>query len=81
MIHRRKGRPIKSGGLSTTVALPGLGRARFDAGLSQRQLSEKLDIPESTLWGWERGTSRAPIALVSRIARAVKSTASELLGR
>lgn len=81
MIPRKRGRPIKSGDITTTVALPNLGQARIDAGLSQRELSEKLGIPESTLWNWERGTTRAPVRVVASIARAVKSTASYILGR
>ncbi|MCW5971683.1 MAG: helix-turn-helix transcriptional regulator, partial [Blastocatellales bacterium] len=53
---------------------------RRNAGLSQAQLAEALDIPQRTLSFYEREAGDIPAGLVSQLARALDVSVEEVLG-
>jgi transcriptional regulator with XRE-family HTH domain len=55
--------------------------AREAAGLSQRELSERIDRSHGFIWHVEKGTSKLQIYELCRIADALDTSPSELLSR
>ena len=58
-----------------------LKELRNKENLSQRQLSEKLEIPEQTLYSWENQTRQPNIENLIKLADYYHITIDELVGR
>lgn len=57
-----------------------LKKKRKDAGLSQRELSERADVPLRTIQNWEKsGIGRAVVGSLKRVADVLGCTIDELL--
>ncbi len=54
---------------------------RLRLGLSQRQLSEKLNIPQTTLFSYETNASQPPIDTLIKLADFYNCSIDELVGR
>lgn len=54
--------------------------ARVAAGLTQSELSSKLEVPFQSVSQWERGTRNPKLATIKRIANALGITVAELMG-
>lgn len=54
--------------------------ARKAAGLTQAQLAKKLGVPYQSVGQWERGTRNPKYETLERIAAALETSASELMG-
>ena len=54
---------------------------RQKLGISQRELSEKLEIPITTLFSYEQGTCRPSIDALIKIADFYNVSLDELVGR
>ena len=54
---------------------------RQKLGISQRELSQKLQIPVTTLFGWENGAREPNIDNLVRIADFYNISIDELVGR
>lgn len=54
--------------------------ARVAAGLTQAELSSKLEVPFQSVSQWERGTRNPKLATIKRIAKALGITVAELMG-
>ena len=57
----------------------GLAALRLRAGLSQRKLAQLIATPQTTLSGWERGTSPLPVEKAARLANALGVSEGALL--
>jgi len=53
---------------------------REAAGLTQRQLAEKIGVPQSNIAYWEFGAAAPPGAVLSDLAAALATSVDELLG-
>jgi transcriptional regulator with XRE-family HTH domain len=53
---------------------------REAAGLTQRQLSEKIGVPQSNLAYWEHSAQAPPGAVLPKLSEALGISADELLG-
>lgn len=51
--------------------------ARLNAGLTQAQMSELLEIPKRTIGDWETGTRKPPIYVEKLIVRELERIAEE----
>lgn len=56
-----------------------LRQLREARGLTQEQLGEKSDLDQTYLSGIERGTRNPSVVVLSRVAKALKLTLSELM--
>ena len=54
--------------------------ARKKTGISQKELSEKLNIPKSTLCGYENNHRKAPISVLLKISELLNTSIAELTG-
>ena len=54
---------------------------RQKLGISQREVSEKLNIPQTTLFSYEKNVSDPNIATLIKLADFYNVTVDELLGR
>lgn len=55
-------------------------KCREQAGLSQKQLAEKVGVSNSRLSNWEQGINNPPADYLGKICNAINISASELLG-
>lgn len=51
--------------------------ARLNAGLTQAQMSELLEIPKRTIGDWETGTRKPPIYVEKLVIRELERIAEE----
>lgn len=58
-----------------------LGQLRREAGLSQKAVAEKLNIPVTTLSGYERGVSEPPLETMVQLADLYNASADYILCR
>ena len=58
-----------------------LKELRQKYGLSQREVSEKVEIPEQTLFGYEKETRQPSIETLIKLADFYKVSIDELVGR
>ncbi|MFN0130182.1 MAG: helix-turn-helix domain-containing protein [Verrucomicrobiales bacterium] len=57
-----------------------IAQARKDAGLTQQQLADTLDIGQPVLASYEIGRRRVPVSALGPIAKALKVPVEHLLG-
>ena len=56
-----------------------LTEAREKAGLSRKDLADKLDVGQNTIWRWEAGERQPSIEKIQAIARVLGVTTDELM--
>lgn len=56
-------------------------KLRQKLGLSQREVSEKLEIPQTTLFSYENGVNEPSVANLIKIANFYNVSIDELVGR
>ena len=69
---------MEGGHLSTGVGAR-LRTARRAAGLTQKQLAEKLEVESITVSRWERGVTSPSLPRLRRIAEITETTVSDLV--
>jgi transcriptional regulator with XRE-family HTH domain len=57
-----------------------LAKAREAKGLSQKEASQQLGIPQSTYAGYETGTRKIPLSLIKELSRFYEVSTDLLLG-
>ena len=57
-----------------------LASARIAAGLSQSEMAERMEIPQSTYCGYETGTRKVPLSQIIALAAALNTTPDALIG-
>ena len=56
-----------------------LKAARMEAGMTQRQVAEKLSVVESCYANWEQGRTEPNIAMIRRLCEVLDISADELI--
>lgn len=56
-----------------------LTEAREKAGLSRKELADKLDVGQNTIWRWEAGERQPSIEKIQALARVLGVTTDELM--
>ncbi len=57
-----------------------LKRQRLKRGLSQSELARRADVAHSTVWRLEEGRHVATLAVLERLAKALRCRVGDLLG-
>ena len=55
-------------------------KARKEKGISQKQISNMLKVPQSTYAGYETGTRKVPLSIIIKLAKILNKTPDELIG-
>ena len=55
-------------------------KARKEKGISQKQISNILKVPQSTYAGYETGTRKVPLSVIIKLAKILNKTPDELIG-
>ena len=55
-------------------------KARKEKGISQKQISNMLKVPQSTYAGYETGTRKVPLSIIVKLAKILNKTPDELIG-
>lgn len=55
-------------------------KARKEKGISQKQISNMLKVPQSTYAGYETGTRKVPLSVIIKLAKILNKTPDELIG-
>ena len=54
--------------------------ARMDAGLTQREIADRIGVSESMIWAYERGKRKPKLETINRFAQAIGVDPSTLYG-
>ena len=55
-------------------------KARQEKGISQKQISCMLNVPQSTYAGYESGTRKVPLSIIIKLAKILKTSPDLLIG-
>jgi transcriptional regulator with XRE-family HTH domain len=55
-------------------------KARQEKGISQKQISSMLNVPQSTYAGYESGTRKVPLSIIIKLAKILKTSPDLLIG-
>ena len=58
-----------------------IAEIRKDKGLTQKELAERLNVPQSSISRWEQGKHLPTLEQFIEIAKALETTLDELIGR
>ena len=78
-IERRDDELVNADDLALELAGERIARARKAAGLTQKQLGNKLSLPQSQISRIERNPDRTTVRTLKRIARALGVNVSALI--
>lgn len=55
-------------------------KARQEKGISQKEISIMLDVPQSTYAGYESGTRKVPLSIIIKLSKILQTSLDLLIG-